>query len=71
MSDTLTLDIERNAEGQVLAILGDRRTGYRIAGPKAWGGSRNIASLQVKPADLIYALREHGHLPEPPVEDKP
>ncbi len=62
------LEVEINAEGNKLAYLGkgNREDGYtddgcyRIAGPKAWGGSRNLARLEISEHDLsefinIYA----------------
>jgi len=60
------LDIEINAEGQKLAILsptdesGDVQSGYRIAGPKAWGGSRNIARLKISTNDLARYIKEYA-----------
>ena len=56
------LDIEVNAEGSKLAYLspeGDAN-GYRIAGPKAWGGSKSIASLKVSDEDLISYIKAYA-----------
>ena len=40
----LEIEIERNAEGHQLAYLNiPNEGGMRISGPKAWGGSTNIA----------------------------
>jgi hypothetical protein len=64
----LILDVSKNAEGGTLAILstldkkGDRYDGFRIAGPKAWGGSNNIASLKLTTDDLIDFIK--GYTPE-------
>lgn len=48
------LEVEKNAEGSVLAVMGREgaNCGYRIAGPKAWGGSRSIAKLKISDKDL-------------------
>lgn len=60
------LDIEINAEGSKLAYLhptndqGEIESGYRIAGPKAWGGSRNIARLKISDDDLITYIKEYA-----------
>ena len=56
----LVLEVEKNAEGNVLAYLGKEDDGccYRIAGPKAWGGSRNIATLKIRAADMITFINE-------------
>jgi hypothetical protein len=49
------LEVERNAEGAALAYMSAEGagSGYRIAGPKAWGGSRNLATLKVRGDDLV------------------
>ena len=65
MSDNcgFILDIEVNAEGNKLAILtkiGDEGSGYRLAGPKAWGGSRNIATLKFKASDLVRFITDYA-----------
>lgn len=54
------LDVEKNAEGSVLAYLSEEGAGvgYRIAGPKAWGGSRKIASLQIRGRDFVTFISE-------------
>lgn len=60
------LEIEINAEGEELAILspincnGEPSSGYRIAGPKAWGGSRNIAKLKVSDDTLISYILDYA-----------
>ncbi len=58
------LDIEINAEGSKLAYLSrdGAGCGFRIAGPKAWGGSRNIAKLKFSEDDLICFIK--GYAPE-------
>ena len=68
------LEIEENAEGDILAYLSkkDSDSGYRIAGPKAWGGSRNVARLKISESDLAtyikdYAPELHRSLIETPV----
>lgn len=60
------LEIEQNAEGNKLAYLspadenGDPKSGYRIAGPKAWGGSRNLAKLKVGSDDLTHYIKKYA-----------
>ena len=60
------LDIEVNAEGDKLACLspanedGETQVGYRIAGPKAWGGSRNIARLKISSDDLARYIKQYA-----------
>ena len=58
----LILDIEINAEGDKSAYLSKEGDGggYRIAGPKAWGGSRNIANLAISEDDLIRFINEYA-----------
>lgn len=57
------LEVEINAEGCKLAYLSpidenDKpKDGFRIAGPKAWGGSRNIARIKLNDADLVRYIR--------------
>lgn len=60
------LEIEQNAEGGKLAYLspadknGDAQSGYRIAGPKAWGGSKNLARLKVSSDDLVTYIKQYA-----------
>lgn len=60
------LEVERNAEGSVLAILspieenGEAPCGLRVAGPKAWGGSINMARLKISDRDLERYVREYA-----------
>jgi hypothetical protein len=58
------LEIERNAEGSLLAYLSKEgeSCGFRIAGPKAWGGSKNIARLKISDNDLFRYIK--GYAPE-------
>lgn len=60
------LEIEQNTEGSKLAYLspadenGDAQSGYRIAGPKAWGGSRNLAKLKISSRDLATYIKKYA-----------
>lgn len=60
------LEVEQNAEGSKLAYLspadenGNPKSGYRIAGPKAWGGSSNLARLKVGSDDLITFIKDYA-----------
>ena len=59
------LEVEINADGNKLAYLGkgNKADGYtdggcyRIAGPKAWGGSRNLARLEISDFDMAEFLK--------------
>lgn len=56
------LEVEVNAEGKKLAYLGKKGAGdcYRIAGPKAWGGSTNMATLEISESDLVTFLAKYA-----------
>ena len=56
----LILEIDKNAEGDVLACIGEEGgTGcYRIAGPKAWGGSTNLHSLRISPKNMVEFIHQ-------------
>jgi len=60
------LEIDKNAEGNILAVMapmnenGEVDVGYRIAGPKAWGGSVNLARLFVSDNDLVRYIKEYA-----------
>ena len=60
------LQIELNAEGNKLAIMspmddeGKISGGYRIAGPKAWGGSRTLADIKISTHDLVCYIKEYA-----------
>ena len=56
------LEIEQNAEGSKLAYLskdGDG-CGFRIAGPKAWGGSRSLAKLKISTDDFVRFIESYA-----------
>ena len=58
--------IERNAEGSKLAYLSpvdeDNKTqsGFRIAGPKAWGGSRTLAEIDLSTNDIVRYIKQYA-----------
>lgn len=56
------LDIEQNAEGSKLACLRKEGSGcgFRIAGPKAWGSSRNLAKLKITEDDLVTFIEQYA-----------
>ena len=58
-------EIHRNAEGDKLAyisVVGDN-CGWRIAGPKAWGGSKCLAGIEFTDKDLVdYICKYAKHL---------
>ncbi len=72
---THILEVEINAEGNKLAYLspvdenGNPKSGYRIAGPKAWGGSKNIARLKISSDDLVTYIKIYA--PEVEAKCKP
>lgn len=53
------IEVHKNAEGDFIAYFQNNKSGsgYRIAGPKAWGGSTRITKLQFCEYDLISALK--------------
>lgn len=55
-------EIHHNAEGSVLAYAGVVGDGvcYRIAGPKAWGGSRKLAEIEVRGEDLVEYIKMYA-----------
>lgn len=60
------LQIDRNAEGQKLAIMspmddkGKMLSGFRIAGPKAWGGSNTLAGIELSTDNLVRYIEEYA-----------
>ena len=61
------LEIHKNAEGSKLAFMGVDGDDccYRISGPKAWGGSTELASIKIKDTDLVRYIKEYApHLIE-------
>ena len=60
------LEVAQNAEGNKLAYLspagsnGEPLSGYRIAGPKAWGGSKNLARLKIDSDDLAHYIKQYA-----------
>lgn len=62
MSELHILEVEINAEGGELAYIGVEGAGcgYRIAGPKAWGGSRSLAKLKIKKEDLAEYVKNYA-----------
>lgn len=60
------LEINKNAEGSKLGIMfpvneeGDISSGYRISGPKAWGGSQLIDFIEIESNDLVTYIKEYA-----------
>lgn len=56
------IEVHKNADGKFLAYFQNNKSGsaYRIAGPKAWGGSELITKLQFSEFDLIAALKMYA-----------
>jgi len=59
-------EIERNTEGEKLAYLspvdddGQIKSGYRIAGAWAWGGSTNLARIDIDSNELARYIKEYA-----------
>ena len=66
MSDlkaTHTFEIYANAEGNKLCLAypsNDDSCSYRIAGPKAWGGSSLIGRIEIRESDLVTYIKEYA-----------
>ena len=66
MSRTHLFQIERNLEGAKVAYLspldadGKMSHGYRIAGPKAWGGSTTLAEIEISTDSLVTYIKEYA-----------
>lgn len=57
----LIFEIGVNAEGDQLChahVEGDG-CGYRISGPKAWGGMRSISTLKIEQSDMFRFITEN------------
>ena len=60
------LQIELNAEGNKLAHIspldenGETTGGFRIAGPKAWGGSKTLADIKISTDDFVQYINEYA-----------
>lgn len=60
------IEILRNGEGDDLAYFspidehGEVESGYRIAGPKAWGGAAMLASIDISEADLFECIKSYA-----------
>lgn len=55
-------EIHRNAEGGILAYCSPvgGSVGYRIAGPKAWGGSKELAAIEIRQDDLVEFVMSYA-----------
>jgi hypothetical protein len=56
------IEICRNAEGGTLAyanLKGDS-SGYRIAGPKGWGGTKILATIEISQHDLVEFIKSYA-----------
>jgi len=60
------LEIMKNKEGSKLAYLspigkdGNTDGGYRIAGPKPWGGCQEITKLKITSRDLVEFIKVYA-----------
>lgn len=58
------LEIHRNAEGNKLAYMSPMhenpeldKGGYRVAGPKAWGGSVKLADIKISTESFVKYIK--------------
>ena len=57
------LEIHKNSEGDTLAYMepaNEDNGGYRIAGPKGWGGTKEIASIEISENDLVAYIKDYA-----------
>lgn len=60
---THIFEIRVNAEGDKLCLANpsnDDSGAYRIAGPKAWGGSSLIEDIEIRESDLVTYIKEYA-----------
>jgi hypothetical protein len=57
--ETVFVDLVDGVEGPSLSI-GDAKGGFRIAGPKPWGGGTIVRRFTVRIEDLQEALRQYS-----------
>ena len=56
---SILLEVVSGAEGPHISLSSDNgQSGYRIAGPKAWGGGRTIHKFNISPDELRRWLDE-------------
>ena len=53
------IEVVAGAEGPSLSV-SDGDLGYRLAGPKPWGGGRIIQAFDVSLDELIAKAKEHA-----------
>ena len=53
---TVTIEVVQGVEGPSLSIMSNG-SGYRLAGPKPWGGGQTIYSFVVDPNDLLREVK--------------
>lgn len=58
MADTITITVERNAEGNCCLVGMDGDNGLRLAGPKGWGGTTVLHTFEVNRKDLLHLATE-------------
>lgn len=59
-ADKITLEVVSGVEGPSISLSSDGgRTGYRIAGPKPWGGGSVTYTFKVDPSELREWLDEN------------
>lgn len=63
---TIKIEVVSGAEGPSLQIV-DENGGYRLAGPKPWGGGSVIHSFEVDP---VVLMREVKYLMNPEEDDE-
>ena len=60
--DRITLEVYEGVEGPALYVTHSSGRGYRIAGPKPWGGTgKRLASWRVKPEAFLQDVQVGLH----------
>jgi hypothetical protein len=65
---TVFVRVVSGVDGPHLSV-SDNDGGYRLAGPKAWGGGRTIHEFEVRVADLTEQAERHAMDPHPQGEE--
>lgn len=63
LKSTHLFEIHINAEGDKLCLArpsNDDSGAYRIAGPKAWGGSRMVGDIEIRESDLVTYIKDYA-----------
>ncbi len=56
----IEIEMDRNAEGSTLMSFMTESSGYRVAGPKAWGGATRLGMVKSDPNEILKGLKNIG-----------